>query len=112
MITMFFHSAQQLKRSCPAKVTLSAVNLISQACLYLVEGQIFDVAFEQRENITISEYLRMIDSKTISLLDCFAQLGSLIAGVEPSFPYGIIKKIHLYSRALFSGAGCSAWNLG
>lgn len=84
LYTIVFHSAQQLKRFHPAEVTLSAIKLISQACLHLVEGQVLDVAFEKRQEITVPEYFRMIDGKTASLLACCAQLGGLIAGVDSS----------------------------
>lgn len=84
MFTLVFHSAQQLQRFYPDEVTLSAMELISQACLHLVEGQILDVAFEKQNDIAISEYFRMIDGKTASLLACCAQLGGLISGVDPS----------------------------
>lgn len=84
MFTLVFRSAQQLQRFYPAEVTLSAMELISQACLHLVEGQVLDVAFEKRKEISIPDYYRMIDGKTASLLACCAQLGGLIAGVDPS----------------------------
>ncbi len=84
MFTLVFHSAQQLKRFYPAEVTLYASELIAQACLHLVEGQMMDVAFENRNNISIAEYFKMIDGKTASLLACCTQLGGLIAGVDSS----------------------------
>ncbi len=84
MFTLVFHSAHQLQRYYPADVTLSAMELISQACLHLVEGQILDVAFEKRKEISIPEYYRMVDGKTASLLACCTQLGGLISGVDPS----------------------------
>ena len=84
MFTLVFHSAQQLQRFYPAEVSLSTMELISQACLHLVEGQVLDVAFEKQKDIAIPEYFRMIDGKTASLLACCAQLGGLMAGVPPS----------------------------
>lgn len=84
MFTLVFRSIHKLKYFCPAEVTLNAAELIAQACLHLVEGQILDVAFENREDISISDYFQMIDGKTSSLLACCTQMGGLIAGVDSS----------------------------
>jgi geranylgeranyl diphosphate synthase, type I len=82
MFTLVFHSARLLERFCPAETVIAAIDLISQACLHLVEGQVMDVAFEKRNDISIPDYYRMIDGKTASLLACCTQLGGLIANVD------------------------------
>lgn len=92
MFTLVFHSAQQLKQYYPAEVTLTATELISKACLQLVEGQAMDVAYENQYNISITEYFQMIDGKTASLLACCTQLGGLLAGVD-STRMALLKKL-------------------
>ncbi len=47
----------------------------------MIEGQCLDVAFEQR-NVSVDEYLEMIDRKTGALLRCAFELGGLAAGAD------------------------------
>ncbi len=81
MYTLVFQAIHGLNKNNSAEVTLAASDLITQACMKLVEGQINDVAFEGREEITIDEYWKMIDGKTAALIACSTQLGGLIAGL-------------------------------
>jgi geranylgeranyl diphosphate synthase type I len=48
--------------------------------LALCRGQVLDISFEQRVDVTVDEYLDMIGLKTASLFRCAAQLGALSAG--------------------------------
>lgn len=48
----------------------------------LCEGQIEDMAFERRGDVTIAEYLGMIDRKTGALLACALELGAAAAGAD------------------------------
>lgn len=61
----------------PEKVW-QAVNLCSQTCLSLCEGQYLDISFEERLDVTIEEYLEMIRRKTAALFSCSAQLGAVL----------------------------------
>lgn len=44
----------------------------------LCEGQMLDMVFEQRMEVSISQYLDMIDGKTAALLRCAFELGGLL----------------------------------
>jgi geranylgeranyl diphosphate synthase, type I len=46
------------------------------------EGQQLDIAFENEENVGISDYLEMIDGKTAVMFQTAAELGALLAGAE------------------------------
>ena len=48
----------------------------------LCEGQAFDTDFETRTDVTVDEYIRMIDGKTAALLEAVFELGGLIGGVN------------------------------
>lgn len=59
----------------------------------ICEGQIFDMEFEDREDVSSQEYLEMVGLKTAVLLGLSFQSGALIAGVEeeqaePLFEFG------------------------
>ncbi len=81
MYTLVFQAVHELIKHNSQEVTLAASSLITRACLKLVEGQIQDVSFEDRDEISIEDYWKMIDGKTAALLACSVQLGGLIAGL-------------------------------
>ena len=66
-----------LARSQPhARVTA----LLTQALLEVCEGQALDLDFESRNNVTLPEYIHMIEKKTARLLSLSAELGAVIGG--------------------------------
>jgi geranylgeranyl diphosphate synthase type I len=44
-------------------------------------GQVLDLQFEQRVDVSVDEYMEMIGLKTAALFECAARLGGLAAGV-------------------------------
>jgi len=50
----------------------------------LCKGQALDKAFERTDNVSVDDYMRMIDCKTGALLEAVFELGGLVGGVEPS----------------------------
>ena len=53
--------------------------LFSKTALEVCEGQQYDVDFETRTNVTISEYLKMIEYKTAVLLGAAMKMGAIVA---------------------------------
>lgn len=53
--------------------------LFSKTALEVCEGQQWDVDFEIREDVTISEYLKMIEYKTAVLIAAAMKMGAIIA---------------------------------
>ena len=60
-------------------VFYNLVKLFSQTALEVCEGQQWDVDFEQRENVTLPEYLKMIEYKTAVLVAAALKMGAIIA---------------------------------
>lgn len=56
--------------------------LFSKTALEVCEGQQWDVDFENREDVTIAEYLKMIEYKTAVLVGAAMQMGAIIAGTS------------------------------
>lgn len=56
--------------------------LLSKTALEVCEGQQYDVAFEQRTDVRIDEYLEMIRLKTAVLVGCSMQMGALVGGAS------------------------------
>ena len=61
---------------------LEAMRVLAQACVALVQGQVLDLAFETRNEVTVDEYMTMIRGKTGALLAAAAEMGALLAGAE------------------------------
>ena len=53
--------------------------LFSKTALEVCEGQQYDVDFETRDNVTIPEYLKMIEYKTAVLVGAAMKMGAIVA---------------------------------
>ena len=53
--------------------------LFSKTALQVCEGQQYDVDFETRDDVTISEYLKMIEYKTAVLVGAAMKMGAIVA---------------------------------
>ncbi len=62
------------------RITLKAVELLSETCAELTKGQFLDIDFEKREFIKVDNYLKMIEGKTAALISCSTKMGALIGG--------------------------------
>jgi geranylgeranyl diphosphate synthase, type I len=70
------------ERGLPADRVLAARRLLNDACTEMVEGQDRDISFEQRNDVTLNEYLEMVNGKTAALLSASLALGALVAGAD------------------------------
>ncbi|MGM9787334.1 MAG: polyprenyl synthetase family protein [Candidatus Cryptobacteroides sp.] len=66
----------------PAFCVNQALELFSTTAAEVCEGQQLDMDFEQREDVTLAEYKKMIGLKTAVLLACSAKMGALVAGAD------------------------------
>ena len=81
LFTIAYAAIQRLaRRGVAAPTTLDALSIFTQTCLRLTEGQSLDIGFEQRNDVTVAEYLRMINGKTAALLGASVEIGALIGG--------------------------------
>jgi geranylgeranyl diphosphate synthase type II len=69
----------QLLESYPAMTFKKLLQVFSQTALEVCEGQQYDVDFESREDVTIPEYLIMIQNKTAVLVAAAMKMGAIIA---------------------------------
>jgi len=56
--------------------------LFNKTAIEVCEGQQNDMNFETREDVTLSEYLKMIEYKTAVLLGCSLEMGARIGGAS------------------------------
>ncbi len=58
---------------------LSLHREMARACLRMIEGQYLDIYFERRTDISLEQYLALIDRKTGALIQCSTYLGALVS---------------------------------
>lgn len=61
---------------------LEVLHCLDDACLQLTIGQHLDLDFEDREQVSVDQYLEMIGGKTSSLLSAATEVGALLAGTR------------------------------
>lgn len=72
-------------RGVPATTVVAALRLFNHTCLALTAGQYLDIGFEGRANVSVADYLAMIEGKTGALVACACEMGALIAAaLDPS----------------------------
>ena len=87
-------SAYQLLEGAPAQHLAELLRLFTQTATEICEGQQYDVDFEHRDDVQISDYIEMIRLKTSVLLAAALQGGAIIGGAnkaeqEALYNYGI-----------------------
>jgi len=76
--TMFAIAYRYLQKTNPA-ILPQALELFNNTAIEVCEGQQFDMNFENSNNVTIDDYLKMIRLKTAVLLGASLKLGAVIA---------------------------------
>jgi len=56
--------------------------LFSKTAIEVCEGQQYDIDFETREEVTIEEYIKMIEYKTAVLVGASLKMGAIVAGAS------------------------------
>jgi len=74
--------AYQLFENYPPDTFQALAKLFSKTALEVCEGQQYDVDFETRDNVTISEYLKMIEYKTAVLVGAAMKMGAIVANAN------------------------------
>ena len=88
--------AYQLFETYEPKVFMQLAVLFSKTALEVCEGQQYDVDFETRNDVTISEYIKMIEYKTAVLIGASLQMGAIIADASQSCQ----EKIYAFGKNL------------
>ncbi|MBV9141951.1 MAG: polyprenyl synthetase family protein [Pseudonocardiales bacterium] len=60
----------------------AAARLLAEATRHLIRGQVQDVAFERRGDVTVAECLEMVSGKTGALITASAAIGAVLAGAS------------------------------
>jgi geranylgeranyl diphosphate synthase type II len=74
--------AYQLFEDYEPKIFQSLAKLFSKTALEVCEGQQYDIDFETRNDVTVPEYLKMIEYKTAVLVGAAMKMGAIVAGAS------------------------------
>lgn len=74
--------AYQLFENYKPAIFQALAKLFSKTALEVCEGQQYDVDFETRNDVTISEYLKMIEYKTAVLVGAAMKMGAIVANAS------------------------------
>lgn len=74
--------AVQLMTQCPDRVLRDVLDVFHITAVQVCEGQQMDMDFETRDDVSIDEYLKMIELKTSVLLAGAMKIGALIGGAS------------------------------
>lgn len=67
-----------------ASLARDAVEVLTEGCRLVTEGQHLDIAFETAANVGVADYLDMIARKSAALLAVAFELGAIFAGNDPA----------------------------
>lgn len=84
MFSLAHLALQPMETTSPTVNTLQAGRVLQQACLTLTQGQYLDIAYEDREDLSIEDYWPMVSGKTAALLAACTELGALVAEAAPA----------------------------
>ncbi|MBT8273608.1 MAG: polyprenyl synthetase family protein [Bacteroidia bacterium] len=76
--------AYQLFENYDSTIFQALAKLFSKTALEVCEGQQYDIDFESRDDVTIPEYLKMIEFKTAVLVGAALKMGAIIAEASHS----------------------------
>ncbi|MEO6039665.1 MAG: polyprenyl synthetase family protein, partial [Saprospiraceae bacterium] len=76
---LLIYAYRYLATVAPAEVALTLIDTFNRVATEVCEGQQMDIDFETRSDVTISDYLRMIELKTAVLLGGALEMGALCA---------------------------------
>ena len=81
--------AYQLFEHYDPQVFRDLAKLFSKTAIEVCEGQQYDIDFETRNDVTIPEYLKMIEYKTAVLVGASMKMGAIVAKADNSCQDGI-----------------------
>lgn len=89
--------AYQYFENYEPKIFKELAQLFSKTALEVCEGQQMDINFETRNNVSVSEYIKMIEYKTAVLVGAALKMGAIVAETSEE------NKISIYNFGLNLG---------
>lgn len=83
--------ATQKIAEAPVDVLKEVLDLYNITALEICEGQQYDMEFEERDDVSVEEYIEMIRLKTAVLIGCALKTGAIVAHATPAQADAIYK---------------------
>jgi len=100
---MFAHAYLAISRLREKDVSAGRVQAafarLNQACISLCQGQYLDLEFEDRAQVDMALYMKMIENKTAALIACATEMGAIIGGASRT----IVEHYRQFGRELGLG---------
>lgn len=74
--------AYQLFENYEGDTFKALAKLFTKTAIQVCEGQQFDIDFEERDDVQLEEYLKMIEYKTAVLVGAAMEMGAIVAGAS------------------------------
>lgn len=74
--------AYQLFENYEGETFKELAKLFTRTAIKVCEGQQYDVDFEERDDVRLEDYLKMIEYKTAVLVGAAMEMGAIVAGVD------------------------------
>ncbi len=71
-----------LSHGASAESVIAAIQRLNQATILMIEGQYLDLTFEQRTDVSVDEYLAMVERKTGAMMGVSLSIGATLAGAS------------------------------
>ena len=91
--------AYKLISETNSTVTRDVLSVFNKAAIEVCEGQQLDIDYEQKKDVTISDYLGMIEYKTAVLIAASLKIGSITGGAS------LVQQQALYNFGINLGIG-------
>lgn len=95
MMGLAYDLLAQTEGADPARLARSFYRMVARLC----EGQSLDLQFETRADVTVEDYLDMIDRKTGALLQLALELGGVVGGADEDAVAALVEAGHALGRA-------------
>lgn len=92
-------NAYQLFENYDGETFKQLAKLFTKTAIEVCEGQQYDVDFEEREDVSLADYLKMIEYKTAILVGAAMEMGAIIAGANKECKQNIYKYGNLLGLA-------------
>ncbi len=80
---MLIYVYEYLRQAADEQTLPALLRTFNEVAIGVCEGQQYDVEFETRDDVSIAEYIRMIELKTSVLIGGALKIGALLAGATP-----------------------------
>jgi geranylgeranyl diphosphate synthase type I len=78
MFVIANRAIMDLVKAHPASTVVRAATILHDTCLDLTRGQYLDMSYEERNDLSLEDYLPMVGGKTSALLSACTQIGALL----------------------------------